>query len=147
MRRSGAIALLLACAAAGAQTVQQPRPFGYTVGDLATQRVLLPAGGNASLPEPGRANAWLERRAARIERDADGRRWLAVDYQVITAPRTLASVPIPAWDLAGTPPLRVPAATISVGPLTTAPVAGQAVPLRVLAPQRGLACIAAVLRG
>jgi mxaA protein len=130
MRRASAIALLLACAAAGAQTVQQPRPFGYTVGDLATQRVLLPAGGNPSLPEPGRANTWLERRAARIERAADGRRWLAVDYQVITAPRTLASVTIPAWELPGTPPLRVPAATISVGPLTTAPAAGQAVPLR-----------------
>ena len=86
-----------------------------------------------SLPGPGRASAWLERRAARIERDADGRSWLAVDYQVIAAPRALASVPVPGWELAGpagTPALRVPAATISVGPLTAVPSAGQAVALR-----------------
>jgi len=120
---------------AAGPVVQQPRPFGYTVGDLATQRVLLVPGAKdpAVLPEAGRANAWLERRTARIERDADGRRWLAVDYQVITAPRSLASVPVPAWELAGAagkPALRVPAATISVGPLTSAPAAGEAISLR-----------------
>ena len=116
--------------------VQQPRSFGYTVGDLATQRVLLARGGQAvapsAFPEPGRANAWLERRPARVERDEQGRRWLAVDYQVITAPRALASVPVPGWELAlaGLPALRIPAASISVGPLTTAPAAGQAPAVR-----------------
>ena len=139
MRPAGFVAAVLLCALVApvraqgpAAVVQQPRPFGYSVGDIATQRVLLPpgAGAPAALPEPGRANAWLERRAARFERDADGRRWLAVDYQVVTAPRTLASVPLPAWELAGKPPLRIPAAAISVGPLTAAPAAGQAAALR-----------------
>ncbi|MDB5955977.1 calcium incorporation protein MxaA [Ramlibacter sp.] len=147
MKRIAVIVAVLAGAmsgTAGAQApapadavVMQPRPFGYSVGDIATQRVLLARDGRAiapsTLPEAGRANSWLERRTARIERDADGRRWLAVDYQVITAPRTLARVAIPGWELAGaagTPTLRVPAATISVGPLTAPPAAGEAVSLR-----------------
>lgn len=129
--------LLLACQGAQAQqdaVVEQPRAFGYTVGDIATQRVLLPEGfAPTAVPEAARASAWLERRPARFERGPDGRRWLAVDYQVVNAPRALASVTVPAWQLAGpagTPPLRVAAATLSVGPLTAPPAAGQALPLR-----------------
>lgn len=130
-----AMLLAVACAATHAQprdaVVEQPRPFGYTVGDIATQRVLLPEGfALASLPEAARASAWLERRPARIEPGPDGRRWLAVDYQVVNAPRALATVTIPAWQLAGTPPLRIGATTISVGPLTAPVAAGQALPLR-----------------
>lgn len=132
------VAALLACHGAQAQqqdaTVEQPRPFGYTVGDIATQRVLLPEGfAPSSLPEATRASAWLERRPARFERAPDGRRWLAVDYQVVNAPRVLATVTVPAWQLAGPagkPALRIPAAPISVGPLTAPPAAGQALPLR-----------------
>ncbi|HET8747686.1 MAG TPA: calcium incorporation protein MxaA [Ramlibacter sp.] len=134
-------AALFACAAAFAQggeaVVQQPRPFGYSVGDIATQRVLLARDGvafePAALPEEGRANTWLQRRAVRIEPAADGKRWLVLEYQVVNAPRALASVPVPGWELAGragAPPLRVPAAAISVGPLTTAPAPGEALPLR-----------------
>lgn len=132
------LATLLACQLVRAQqqdaTVEQPRPFGYTVGDIATQRVLLPDGfAPTALPEAARASVWLERRPARIERGPDGRRWLAVDYQVVNAPKTLANVTVPAWQLAGppgTPVLRVAAAPISVGPLTAPPAAGQALPLR-----------------
>ena len=114
--------------------VEQPRPFGYTVGDIATQRVLLPEGfAPAALPEAARASAWLERRPARVERGPDGHRWLAVDYQVVNAPRALAHVTVPAWQLAGaagTPPLRIAAAAITVAPLTAATEAGQVPPLR-----------------
>jgi mxaA protein len=131
-------AALLACGSAQAQPrdalVEQPRPFGYTVGDIASQRVLLPEGfALSSLPEAARASAWLERRPARLERGEDGRRWLAVEYQLVNAPRTLVTVTVPAWQLAGaagTPTLRVPAATISVGPLTAPTGAGEAVLLR-----------------
>jgi mxaA protein len=126
------VAALLAGAAAAAPrdaVVQQPRPFGYTVGDIATQRVLLaPDFTAAMLPEPLRANLWLERRPARIETAADGRRWLVVDYQVVNAPRTLANIPLPAWELG--PALRVPATTISVAPLTAPTAPGEALPLR-----------------
>jgi mxaA protein len=140
--RSAAVALmlaaLLACQGAQAQQadaiVEQPRPFGYTVGDIVSQRVLLPDGFEAAeLPEAARASAWLERRPARIERGTDGRRWLAVDYQVVNAPRALATVTVPAWQLAGatgTPALRIAAAAISVGPLTAPAEAGQPPPLR-----------------
>lgn len=118
----------------GDAVVEQPRPFGYTVGDLVTQRVLLPEGFvPGALPEAGRTSVWLERRPARFERGADGRRWLAVDYQLVNAPRALATVQLPAWQLeapAGAKPLRVAAATISVGPLTAPAQAGQALPLR-----------------
>ena len=132
-------ALVLAALLAGAEVraqqpeavVEQPRPFGYTVGDIATQRVLLPDGFQlSSPPEATRTSVWLERRPARLERGPDGRRWLAVDYQVVNAPRTLATVTVPAWQLAGTPPLRIPAAAINVGPLTTPAAAGQALSLR-----------------
>ncbi|MBC5782209.1 hypothetical protein H8N03_04580 [Ramlibacter sp. USB13] len=136
--KAAACLVLLASLATHAQVrdavVEQPRPFGYTVGDIATQRVQLPDGfAPASLPEAARASAWLERRPVRIERGADGRRWMVVDYQLVNAPRTLATVTVPGWELAGptgTAPLRVAAATLSVGPLTTPAAADQAVPLR-----------------
>ena len=63
-----------ACAAATA-VVEQPRPFGYVVGDVITQRVLLEIDGHAlapaTLPKAERVNVWLERRPARIEADRD----------------------------------------------------------------------------
>jgi mxaA protein len=132
------LVVLLACTGAQAQqrdaVVEQPRPFGYTVGDIVTQRVLLPEGfAPSALPEATRASSWLERRPARFESGPDGRRWLAVDYQLVNAPRALAAVTVPAWELAGsagTPPLRIAATTISVGPLTAPPAAGQALALR-----------------
>jgi mxaA protein len=120
-----------------AAVVQQPRGFGYTVGDVATQRVLLARGGRdftpAALPGAARVDAWLERRAVRIEAAADGQRWLAVDYQIVNAPRTLTAIALPAWELAGpagAPALRVPATTLSVGPLTVAAAPGELPPLR-----------------
>ena len=107
--------------------VEQPRPFGYVVGDLLTQRVLLEGDGRgvevAQLPTPGRVGIWFERRSTRVERRNDGRRWLAVEYQVINAPPSLRTIRLPAWDLktkAPTPTLRIAEWPISVGPLTRA---------------------------
>ena len=104
--------------------VEQPRPFGYVIGDLLTQRVLLTTPHQvfepAALPPPQRVNIWLERRTPRIETSSDGRRWLVVDYQLINAPPALTTVQLPAWQIddqtRGTQ-LSVPAAPISVGPL------------------------------
>src|SRR5690606_18252838 len=51
-------------------TVQQPRPFGYFIGDILTQRVLLEAAGRElepTLPRAERVGIWFERRPARIE--------------------------------------------------------------------------------
>jgi mxaA protein len=65
-----------------AAVVIQPRPFGYVIGDLLTQRVLLENSGAsfepARLPKAERIDVWLERRGAHIESGADGRRWLIV---------------------------------------------------------------------
>jgi mxaA protein len=106
-------------------TVRQPRPFGYVIGDLLSQHVLLQNAGAdfdlAELPAARRVGVWFERRAAKIERASDGRRWLRVDYQVINAPQKLANVSLPAWQIqskAGGAPLAVPAWPVSIAPLT-----------------------------
>ena len=123
--------------AGSAAEVLQPRAFGYTVGDLAVQRVRLSLAGRpfepASLPAPARVSAWLERRAARVEAAPDGARWLVVEYQIVNAPRTLVTIPVPGWDLpgaAGASGLRVAPAALGVAPLTTPAPPGEALPLR-----------------
>ena len=123
LRRCWTGALLLPVLLAGlpvssappAAGVEQPRPFGHVVGDVLTQRVPLGAGEAVALPAPQRLSTWLERRPARVERDADGRRWLVVDYQLVTAPRALATVRIPAWQAPGG--RLVPAWPVAVAPL------------------------------
>jgi mxaA protein len=106
-------------------TVEQPRPFGYVVGDLVTQRVLLRAGDSdfdpAPLSAPQRVSVWFERRASRIESAADGNRWLVVEYQLVNAPLRLTAVTLPAWQLesrTGAAALSVPAGSINVAPLS-----------------------------
>jgi mxaA protein len=118
-------------------TVEQPRPFGYVIGDLLTQRVLLTTPNSdfepTAMPPLQRVNIWFERRAPRIESGSDQRRWLVVDYQVINAPPTLTTVTLPAWDLkseAGGAQLRVPAASISIAPLISNSSSASAVELR-----------------
>jgi|KBSSwiStaDraftv2_1062776.scaffolds.fasta_scaffold69188_3 mxaA protein len=105
--------------------VEQPRSFGYVVGDLIRQRVLLQVEGQAFepavLPHIERAGVWLERRAPWIESGDDGRRWLIVEYQLINAPQALAMVELPAWELqskSGKTPLRIGAWPVSVTALT-----------------------------
>jgi mxaA protein len=91
--------------AAPAATVEQPRPFGYVIGDVVTQRVLLEIEGNelapAALPKAERVGVWLERRAPRVESGPDGHRWLAVEYQLINAPQALTTVNLPALEIRG----------------------------------------------
>jgi len=105
--------------------VQQPRAFGHVLGDVFTQRVLLQLAGApfepAMLPRNERVGVWLERRASRIETAADGRRWLAVDYQLINAPHALTTVTLSAWELVskrGGTRLMVPELAISMSALT-----------------------------
>jgi mxaA protein len=103
--------------------VEQPRAWGHSIGDVLSQRVLLQVQGRTvdlpRLPDPGRIGVWLERRPAHIETDADGRRWLRLDYQLINAPQALTAVSLPALELrtaAGI--LQVPAWPVSAAPLT-----------------------------
>lgn len=111
--------------------VRQPRPFGYVVGDLLEQHVLLEANHHglapASLPRPGRVSVWLERRAARVESDSQGRHWLVVEYQLINAPQGLTTVNIPTWTLNTRTGevLSVAPWPLTVGPLTARTVISQ----------------------
>lgn len=105
--------------------VEQPRAFGYVLGDTLVQRVLLQVSGRnfhpESLPPAERAGLWFARRSAFIERSRDGRSWLVMDYQLINAPQSLMTVNLPAVSLkpAGTAePLTVSEWPVSIGPLT-----------------------------
>jgi mxaA protein len=104
--------------------VQQPRSFGYVLGDTLTQRILLGRAGSefqpASLPPSERAGLWFARRSSKIEKTDDDRRWLVIDYQLVNAPQTLITVNLPTVTLksnAGSE-LVVPPWPISVAPLT-----------------------------
>jgi mxaA protein len=86
--------------------VEQPRPFGHFIGDRLHQRVLLEVQGKAlepaAMPAPERLGVWIERLSTRIETDLTKRRWLAVEYQIVNAAPSLATVRLPAWQLKGT---------------------------------------------
>jgi mxaA protein len=122
--------------------VQQPRAFGYTLGDVITQRVLLASKTKpfelAKLPATQRVGMWLERRASRVESAADGERWLIVEYQVINAPRILTTITVPPLLLESPQPdtkLLVPEWSVSVSPLTP-PTAFDSAGLGKLRPDR-----------
>jgi mxaA protein len=109
--------------AAPAATVEQPRSFGHVLGDVLTQRVLLSHAGRpvdaGALPAADRVGLYLERRTPRVEEDALGRRWLAIDYQVVNAPRALTAAALPALSITTSAgPLQVVAWPVSIGPLT-----------------------------
>lgn len=104
-------------------TVDEPRAFGHLLGDVLTQRILLPAGndmGSVAPPSVGRTGEWLERRPARFETDADGRRWMVIDYQVVNVAPTLTRTALPALTL--TSPsgatLQVAEWPLSIAPMT-----------------------------
>jgi len=148
MKRLHATVLMLAmtATAATAATVEQPRAFGHVIGDVLTQRVLLEEAGQplqpGALPSTARIDLWLERRPSRIETDAEGRRWLAIDYQVVNAPRALTAISLPALSIATAsgPPLALPAWPISIGPLTPLDVLAEG-DLQALRPDRPVAAL------
>ena len=119
------VAAPTAMPAATPAVVQQPRPFGYVLGDTLTQRVLLQASGHnfdpAQLPPAERAGLWLARRSSRIDVTEDRHRWLVLDYQLINAPQVLMTVNLPSVTLkpkTGNEILTVPEWPISIAPLT-----------------------------
>lgn len=85
-------------------SVQQPRAFGYVIGDKLEQRIslLTPAGVTLdpkSLPRAGRAGLWLELATPRLtaEKLDDATRYrLTLDYQVINAPEQVRTIDLPA---------------------------------------------------
>jgi mxaA protein len=105
--------------------VQQPRPFGYVLGDTLTQRILLQSAGRnldpAALPPAERAGLWFARRSSRVALADDGRPWLVIDYQLINAPQALMAVNLPPVTLkskTSNDVLTVAEWPISIAPLT-----------------------------
>ncbi|QTD95181.1 calcium incorporation protein MxaA [Burkholderia anthina] len=125
-----ALALPMAAAAAAAERavipamVRQPRAFGHVLGDVLTQRILLRAGdGDADRVAPpavGRTGTWLERRRVRFETDTQGRRWMAIDYQIVNAAPVPTTIALPALTLASPSgaTLRIAEWPVSVSPIT-----------------------------
>ncbi|WP_235850821.1 hypothetical protein [Paraburkholderia piptadeniae] len=109
--------------------MQQPRAFGHVLGDILTQQILFDDHGTdaalSAMPSTGRVNAWLERRPPSIRTDADGRRWLVLDYQVMNSPRapTVTSTPPLQLRLTSGATLDIAESPLSIGPLAPLSVA------------------------
>ena len=105
--------------------VQQPRAYGYTVGDLLQQRIALGTAAApfvpAELPRIGRIGSSLWRRRVVQQVDASGRHWLLIEYQLINTPQSLTLWYLPKLLLKaadGSASLLVPNAPFSVAPFT-----------------------------
>lgn len=122
-------------------TADEPRAFGYQVGDLVQRRVTLhlPSGWTldaTSVPRPGGRGRSIElRRVARADRAEEGATVVRFDleYQVFLAPTAVRTIEIAPWRLkvngdGRSEDLRIEAAAITVAPL---------VPVEV-SPRRGL---------
>ena len=70
--------------------IDNPRPFGYLVGDLLHQRIILPPGSSGKLPQPGRVDDWLELKEVK----ANGRD-IALTYQLMNAPAEVKTLQLP----------------------------------------------------
>lgn len=89
-------------------SVQQPRAFGYVIGDELEQRITLqaPAGfalDPKSLPKAGRTGLWLQLAQPRLTsaRVGDATRYrLTLDYQIINVPEQVRTIELPEVDLA-----------------------------------------------
>lgn len=112
--------------------VEQPRPYGYLVGDTLVQRVQLAVDGRpvelVELPRRDRYGVWIVRRGAAIETRADGSRWLAMEYQIVNASKDVDVISLPKLSLRTTTPevfIEVPDWPITVGAITASLVRNQ----------------------
>lgn len=111
--------------AAAAQTarIDEPRAFGYSVGDVVTRHIELdvPAGltlDAASVPQPGRRGKALELRSVALRQG----RLIDLEYQVLLSPREMRVLEMPAFTLSfaggqGGKTLRIDAWPVAVQPL------------------------------
>jgi mxaA protein len=113
--------------------VEQPRPYGYLVGDVLLQKIRLAVAGEPveilDLPRKDRIGVWLARRGSTIETRADGTRWLVIDYQIVNASKDVDVIALPKLHLRtrGDPKVfvDVPDWPITVGAITPGTVRNQ----------------------
>lgn len=116
-----AVTLLAQSVPAATLTTQEPRAFGYSVGDIVERRLRLQGTlPDYALPKPGRRGG-LELRSVGVERlsGADGPvHEIRLHYQVFTAPLETRALLLPALTLAsGGETLTVPEYRVYVSPL------------------------------
>lgn len=102
--------------------IEEPRPYGYVVGDILDRRIRLPADAVpavAALPKPGRIDAWLELRSAELQTRAAGAE-LHLRYQIVNSPTKVLTIALPALRL--TPAAGGAPAEIAPWPITVAPI-------------------------
>ena len=129
--------------------VEQPRPYGYLVGDVLLQKVQLAVDGRPveilDLPRKDRIGVWLARRGSTIETRADGTRWLVIDYQIVNASKDVDVIALPKLHLRTRADPRifvdVPDWPITVGAITPGSVRNQGglLPLQPDRPAPGIA--------
>ncbi len=122
--------------------VEEPRAFGYVLGDLLVQRIELQIDGRTfapdSMPPLEKSGNWLTRREVHVESRGDGRHWLRIVYQLINAPQQLMTISLPGLRLTGmghSGVLTVPQWPVSIAPLTPRKVFHQGA-LQALRPDR-----------
>lgn len=116
----------------GEVTVEYPRSYGYLVGDLLQQEVLLQVDGRpveiVDLPRRDRIGVWLARRDTRLLTRADGTRWMRLEYQIVNASKDVDVITLPKLHLRTTTPkvfLDVPEWPVTVGAITASTVRNQ----------------------
>lgn len=120
------VLLLMACAVALAATpvVEQPRAFGYVIGDVLEQRVGLPGPlattQLADLADVERVSGWFVRLSAEPSDGADNLHWLTLKYQILNTAMETTTITLPALNLvlADSSQVVVERWPIAVSPLT-----------------------------
>lgn len=128
------LSVVLGCGAAAAQDTlgassDEPRAFGYTVGDVVSRRIALhvPDGltlDEQSLPQAGARGRALELRRFELHKSLTGvPDALLLDYQVFVAPREVRVLEMPAIELRFDGRPRPQTLRIDAWPVTVAPLA------------------------
>lgn len=79
--------------------VEQPRAFGYVIGDVLEQRLALPTNASVELPPIQRVGLWLERVSATVLTSDTEQHWLLLKYQIINSPMEAMMITLPALRL------------------------------------------------
>lgn len=112
-------------------SAQNPRPFGYVVGDVFEQELILSAKAGQTLdqkqlPKLGRLNAWLELRALTLDESSRGgttRYRVKLLFQLPNAPLAVRVIELPAQRFVfntGNRPIEIKSTEwpITIGPIT-----------------------------